>query len=159
AASITLIVVVSGTAYAIVPMRGPFGWLGAVAAVGVLLLLAPLTLRRARTIAVSEHPVADAAVAIAFLLTLLVLGFAGTYVVLADHPGQVVGVETKVDAVYFTLTTLSTVGFGDIHAGGQAARVVVSLQVVVDLAFLALAVRLLTAVARHRLDRPPSSPG
>ncbi len=154
AASIALIVVVSGSAYAVVPMRGRFGWLGAVAGVGVLLLLAPLTLRRARSIAVSEHPVADAAVAIAFLLTLLVLGFAGTYVVLADHPGQVAGLETKTDAVYFALTTLSTVGFGDVHAVGQAARVVVSLQVVFDLAFLALAVRLLTGVARQRLDQP-----
>ena len=59
-----------------------------------------------------------------FLLTVLILTFAGTYVVLADHPGQMEGIETKIDALYFTVTTLATVGFGDIHPVGQVARVV-----------------------------------
>lgn len=157
--SIAAIVVVGGTAYAVVPMRGRFGWIGAVAAVAVLLLLAPLTLRRARSVAASDRPVADAVVAIAFLLTVLVLGFASAYVVLADHRDQVVGIETKLDAVYFTLTTLSTVGFGDVHATGQAARFVVSLQVVVDVAFLALAVRLLTGIASVRRTARPGPAG
>jgi voltage-gated potassium channel len=159
AVSIVAVVVVGGTAYALVPMRGRFGWVGAVGAVAVLLLLAPLTLRRARSIAVSEQPVADAAVAIAFLLTVLVLGFASAYVVLADHRDQLVGLETKLDAVYFALTTLSTVGFGDIHAKGQAARLVVSLQVVVDVVFLAVAVRLLTGIASVRRTASPGPAG
>lgn len=148
-ASSVAIGVVGLVVYGLVPMRGRFGWVGALAAVAVIGLLGPLTLRRARSIAVSEQPVADAVVAIVFLLTLLVLGFAATYVVLEDHD-QMVGLRTKVDAAYFALTTLSTVGFGDIHAKGQAARVVVSVQIVVDLAFIAIAVRLLTTVALRR---------
>jgi voltage-gated potassium channel len=150
AASIAAVLVAGGCIYAVVPMRGPLGWIGALGAVAAPLLLVPVTVRRARAIAVSEQPVADAAVAITFLFTMLVLGFASTYVVLADRTHGMVGVETKIDAAYFALVTLSTVGYGDVHAAGQAARVVVSIQIVVDLAFIAVAVRLLTNVALTR---------
>ena len=44
------------------------------------------------------------------------------------------------DAVYFTVTTLSTVGFGDVVATGQArARVAVTCQVVFSVTFISLA--------------------
>jgi hypothetical protein len=55
--------------------------------------------------------------------------------------------STRIDAVYFTVTTLSTVGFGDVHAVGQAARLVVTGQILVNLAFLGIVVRVLARAA------------
>jgi voltage-gated potassium channel len=44
-------------------------------------------------------------------------------VVATTVPGQFVDLRTKTDALYFALTTLITIGCGDIHAQGQLARV------------------------------------
>jgi hypothetical protein len=79
-----------------------------------------------------------------------VLFFSATYYTLAlDDPGQMVGLKTRLDALYYTLSTVSTVGFGDINASGQAARAVVCLNIGFNLVVLTLAV---TAIreGRHR---------
>ena len=55
------------------------------------------------------------------------------------HDGQFVGLETRTDALYFTLATLLTVGFGDVHAAGQLARALVSIQMVFNVLMLATA--------------------
>jgi voltage-gated potassium channel len=136
--------------YAVAPMQGRRAWFGLVLGVAALVVIVPLTVRRARRLLVSDRPILEAAETLVLLFTLLVLGFASGYVVLSQHTGQLEGVDTKIDALYFTLTTLSTVGFGDAHAVGQAARVVVSVQMVFDLVFIATAVRLLASVARER---------
>jgi hypothetical protein len=69
-----------------------------------------------------------------------VLFFALTYYVLqAGDPNQVIGLQTRVDALYFSLSIISTVGFGDVHATAQAARAIVSLQIGFDLLFVSLA--------------------
>lgn len=47
---------------------------------------------------------------------------------------------THVDALYFTLTTFSTVGFGDIHPMSQGARLAVSIQIVLDTLLVVVAV-------------------
>ena len=44
--------------------------------------------------------------------------------------------------MYFSTTIFSTVGFGDITAKSQAARVVVTLQMFLDLVILGLVARL-----------------
>ena len=69
-----------------------------------------------------------------------VLFFALTYLVLgAGDPNQIADLQTHVDALYFSLSIVSTVGFGDVHATGQAARAIVSLQIGFDLLFISLA--------------------
>jgi hypothetical protein len=89
------------------------------------------------------------------------LFFAGVYYSLqARDPRQISGLHTRLDSIYFTLTTLSTVGYGDIHAAGQAARAIVTLQMVFDLLVIGLAVAAArAAVAEHRSEatrRPPA---
>ena len=49
---------------------------------------------------------------------------------------------TRTDAMYFSTTIFTTVGFGDITAKSQAARVVVTLQMFLDLVILGLVARL-----------------
>ena len=70
--------------------------------------------------------------------------------------GQINGVITKLDALYFTVTVVSTVGFGDITAVGQTARAVVTIQMIFDLAFLAIAVRVLARAAEQAHSRRQS---
>ncbi|WP_205328390.1 potassium channel family protein [Glycomyces sp. YM15] len=53
------------------------------------------------------------------------------------RPGQFAGLDTRVDALYFALSTLSTVGFGDVSAQGQLARVVVCVQMVFNFTAIA----------------------
>ncbi len=61
------------------------------------------------------------------------------------------GRRTHTDGLYFTVTVLSTVGFGDITAKTQAARPVVTGQMIADLVIFALAVKVIVgAVGRGR---------
>lgn len=78
-------------------------------------------------------------------LYVLVLTFALAYAALAAHgSGQFSGLENRVDALYFSVTIVSTVGFGDIHATGSAARLLVTVHMVFNLVYLGTALRLLT---------------
>ncbi len=62
---------------------------------------------------------------------------------------------THTDALYFTVTVFSTVGFGDITAKTEAARLVVTAQMIADLAVIGLGLRVIVgAVTRSRQQRP-----
>jgi voltage-gated potassium channel len=96
-------------------------------------------------------------VTLAASLYLAVLLFAASYLLLErNRPGEFVGLHTHTDALYFTLSVVSTVGFGDVHAAGQLARALVSLQMVFNLGYLGVALSLVRSVGRpgpqkHRL--------
>lgn len=76
------------------------------------------------------------------------------YLGIASRSGEFVGMTTRVDSLYFTMTTLTTVGFGDIHTAGQAARVAVTTQLFFDVVFVGLAARLVgPALARSMAAR------
>jgi voltage-gated potassium channel len=75
----------------------------------------------------------------------LVLTFALVYAAIAYyHPDQFVGLETRTDALYFSVTIVSTVGFGDIHAEGTSARLLVTAHMLFNLIYLGTALRVLT---------------
>lgn len=76
------------------------------------------------------------------VLILLALVYYGLAV---NLPGEMVGISTRIDALYFTATTMGTVGFGDIHAAGQIGRSVVLVALLFDAAFIAAVARLLNA--------------
>ncbi|MGB7448524.1 MAG: potassium channel family protein [Ornithinimicrobium sp.] len=85
---------------------------------------------------------------LAALLIVVVVLFALSYYLL-EHlsPGQFTGLSNRTDALYFAMTTLTTTGFGDIHAEGRLARLLVTGQMFFDLAFLAT----VGAIASSRL--------
>ncbi|MET0929934.1 MAG: potassium channel family protein [Aeromicrobium sp.] len=60
------------------------------------------------------------------LMALLVMSFSmAFYLVDLLSPGQMSGLSTRTDALYFTLSTMTTIGYGDVHAEGQLARALV----------------------------------
>jgi voltage-gated potassium channel len=87
------------------------------------------------------------------LLELVAVVFAlGYYVLALSTPGEVAGLETRTDALYFTLSTLATVGYGDVHAVGQLARGLIIVQIVFDAVFVAAVVATLRVRVRARAD-------
>lgn len=66
---------------------------------------------------------------------------------------------TRTSALYFSVTVLSTVGFGDITAKTDAARLVVTAQMFFDLLALGLGVRVFVGAVklgrqRHTQHQP-----
>jgi voltage-gated potassium channel len=70
-------------------------------------------------------------------------------------------VLTPFSSMYFSLTILATVGFGDIAPVTVPARSVAMAQMVLDLVFIGVLVRVFTNVAKrslaNRFDKPESS--
>jgi voltage-gated potassium channel len=88
------------------------------------------------------------------LLELVAIVFAfGYYLLDVTTPGEIAGLRTRTDALYFTLSTLTTIGFGDVHAAGQVARVMVTVQMVFDVIFVAAVVAVLSGRLRTRVGR------
>ncbi|MEU3314874.1 potassium channel family protein [Streptomyces sp. NPDC048387] len=114
-----------------------------------------------RTIIRSPIPVVRAVEALALSVPFFLLLFAAAYVVLAAlSPGSFGGRLSHTDGLYFAITVFTTVGFGDITAKSQTARLVVTGQMVADLIVLGLGFRLVTAAVRHsrRQQDPPRHP-
>jgi voltage-gated potassium channel len=85
------------------------------------------------------------------LLELVAIVFAlGYYLLDVTTPGEIAGLRTRTDALYFTLSTLTTIGFGDVHPAGQVARVMVIVQMVFDVVFVAAVVAVLSGRLRAR---------
>lgn len=145
-----IVVTVVFAAFVLLPLRGEHWWIGV--GVGTLMLAAmgPMALRHAFRILNAEKPLMAAFTSLVEMLAMLIAGFAAVYYAMNTSSAEVTGLDTRVDAIYFTVTTLSTVGFGDITAASQAARIVVTIQIVFDLLFLGVAVRVISTAATRR---------
>lgn len=128
------------------------------ATVGVGLLVTWLILREVR------GQVADPEQAsLVGLVTALVGGvvfFAlADYIVALSAPGQFIDLATKTDGLYFAMATLTTVGFGDVHAAGQVARAVVVVQLVFNVVVITTGASVLTRQLGTRIrGRGPTRP-
>ncbi len=129
-----------------------------VLAAGLLLLLAfaswqLLAVTRAR------YPAVRAVEALATTVPWFLLLFASAYFIMARaNPANFsTHVLTRTDALYFTVTVFATVGFGDITAVSQSARLVVTAQMMLDLLVLGLGLRMF--VGAVRIARRQAGPG
>jgi len=94
--------------------------------------------------------------AIPFLLLL----FATSYFLMARHDAHAFSQSlTRMDALYFTVTVFATVGFGDITASSQIARIAVTVQMMGDLVVIGLGLRLLLSAVQVGLSRRKGEPG
>ena len=99
----------------------------------------------------SPFPILRAANLLTTTLTLFILGFSLTYLALAEaNPSAFSEPLGKVSAVYFTVTVLATVGFGDITATTDLTRAVVTLQMLSGIALLGVLVRYVVGLASKR---------
>ena len=63
---------------------------------------------------------------------------------------------SRTDALYFTVTVFSTVGFGDITAKTEAARLVVTGQMIADLVTIGLAVKVIVGAVKQGRQQQPA---
>lgn len=146
---VVVITAILSVLYILMPLQTDLAWLGLVIGFAVLVCIAPFAVKRAITVSRSPFPMLAAAEAILLVVAMLIFGFSSVYLAVNREVGQFEGMTTRIDALYFTVTTLSTVGYGDVHATGQMARALVTLQILFDLSLLAVSVRLLLGAARQ----------
>lgn len=119
-------------------------------------LLLVILVWQVRQILRSELPVLRAVQGIALALPFFLCSYASTYVAMSDFSVDSFSEElSRTGALYFAIVTFGTVGFGDIAPLSDAARLVVSSQVLLDLVFIALVFRLFFAASRARLEGNP----
>lgn len=138
------------TAYYLLPFDRAATWHAlALLVIGLVALIALIGFQ-VRTIVRSPFPNLRAVEALATSLPLFLMLFAGTYYVMARlSPASFGGHLSRTDALYFTVTVFTTVGFGDISAKTETARLVVTVQMIADLLILGLGIRIiLGAVSR-----------
>ncbi|WP_142214499.1 potassium channel family protein [Streptomyces sp. SLBN-118] len=104
-----------------------------------------LLLRQIRD-AYIDRPGAHPVIVIPVLMLMAVLLFSGTYYALAKDPDSFQGLKTRLDALYFTVITLATVGYGDVVPLSQTARLVTMFQILYSFVILTAAA---TAVSRR----------
>ena len=88
------------------------------------------------------------------IIPLYLLLFASTYF-LMERASAANFTEplTRTDALYFSVTVFTTVGFGDISAKSETARVVLIVQMLADLALLGAGARVLLGAVRRGQQR------
>ncbi len=105
----------------------------------------------------AEHPELRAAEALAIAVPVVLIVFAFTYLSLSrSEPGSFSEPLNHVRAIYFVITVISTVGFGDITPKTDAAMILVSFQIVLDLILLVGIVRAVFFAAQVGVRRRQS---
>jgi voltage-gated potassium channel len=126
---------------------------------GVVLVVIVLAIQL-RTIVRSPYPLVRTVEALATTVPLFVIVFATTQLAIGSaQPGSYTQPMTRLDALYFTVTTFATVGYGDIAPVSQAARLVALMQMVLGLVLLGIIARVITGAAKlameqHRVGQP-----
>ena len=119
-----------------------------------LVVLAGMVAWQVRAIIGSEFPRVRMLEALFVAVPFYVVIFAVTYHLLAGSGDNDFGEPlSRSDALYFTVTVLSTVGFGDITPRSETARLVVTFQMLANLILIGLGARTLLGAAQLGLQR------
>jgi hypothetical protein len=142
----------------------PFTWAPALqvgaAVVAGAALIAGVGRWQLRAVAHAAFPALRAIEALAISTTVLLVLFASVYLTLShSDSGAFSEPLNHTGALYFTVTTLTTVGFGDIAATTDVARVTVMFQMLANFVVLGVLVKLIISVARERLANSPPPDG
>jgi hypothetical protein len=135
--------------YALLPIEGITTPETVVRLVIVLIALPLVFAVQVRAIKSARYPDLRATEAVIGAVTIFVILFALLYLgVGLSDPTNFSQSLDHVSAFYFTVTVLSTVGFGDITAQSDVSRVLVTIQMLLDLALIAIVVRVFFEAAR-----------
>ena len=161
ALSTVLLVVI----YYWLPLDGAIDNAAAVILVVGLILFGYVVARQVRSIVESAAPRLRAIEVLFTLVPFFILLFAGVYFAIGHAtPGSFTQPLDRTDAIYFTVTVFATVGFGDIAPVTTTTRVIVTIQMLADLALLGAGLKLLLGAVQMGLKRqsastPPSDGG
>jgi voltage-gated potassium channel len=132
-----------------------------------LLAIAIIVVWEVRLILKADYPVIQGIEALAVTVPLFLLLYSTAYFLIENaSPSSFSQHLTRTDALYFTVTTFATVGYGDITAKSQGTRVIVIFQMLTDLVVLGFGVRVLVEAvqlsrqrqAQQGSDAPTPSP-
>jgi voltage-gated potassium channel len=113
-----------------------------------------------RAIEDSANPALRALEGLFLAVPLFLLLFASSYFLMSrSDSGTFTAPLSRTDALYFTVTVFSTVGFGDLSAQTGTARLVVSAQMMLDLVILGVGVRVILGAVERGRDRLSDEPG
>jgi voltage-gated potassium channel len=142
--------------YYLLPLdRNSIGVALGILAVGLLTLVG-LVAFQVRSIIRAAYPALRAVGALATSVPLFLLLFAGTYFVMGTiSVGNFSQPLTRTDALYFTVTVFATVGFGDITAVSEAARVLVTGQMVAGIVIVGIEARIIVDAVKRGQQRQP----
>ena len=116
-----------------------------------VVVLATVLAFQIRAVSRSPYPGLRALETIGTSFPLVILSFASTYYGMGRaDPGNFNEVITRTDALYFTVTVFATVGFGDIVATSQAARIAVTVQMIVNMVLIGGIARVLFGTVQQR---------
>ncbi|MFF7641939.1 ion channel [Streptomyces canus] len=144
--------------YYLLPMDSEFSGGSAVGLVVGLMAMLALFAWQIRKITRSPSPRLKAVQALSTTLPLFLLLFAAAYYLLerSTH-GSFSEPLTRTDSLYFTLTTFSTVGFGDITAVTQTARIITMIQMTGNLLLVGVAAKVVAGAVQTGLRRKEKS--
>jgi hypothetical protein len=115
-----------------------------------------------RTILRSPYPRLRAVEALMTSGPLFIVLFAALHFVIAQvNPTSYTQPMTRLDALYFTVTTFATVGYGDLSPVSQTARLAALVQMVCGLFLVGVIAKLLLGItqeSRGRLTPGPEAP-
>lgn len=110
--------------------------------------------RQIRGVYKSRFPNLRAAEALILVAAMFLAIFSMAYVVLSlTEPGSFTEPLTPFTGYYFALTVLATVGFGDITPVTMVARSITMVQMSLDLAFIAVIIKIMGGVARRAVEQ------
>jgi hypothetical protein len=156
---VVLVVSLLSAAYFLLPARRPDDGTGLLWLVLMLGVFAAVVGAQVPAIVRSRYPILRAVESLAVLVPLYLLIFARLYLANSIHDPE--GFSRPLDhvtALYFTVTVFATVGFGDIVASSQSMMLLVTTQMIINLAVLGLGIRLLTSAARRGIARRGGHP-
>ena len=146
--------------YYVLPLDQPLTADTAVRVLIGLLVFAGIAVWQVKTIAGSRYPGLKAFEALGMIVPFYLLVFASTYFVMQRASAAAFTQPlTRTDALYFTVTVFSTVGFGDITPKSEAARVLLIFQMLGDIALLGAGARVLLGAVRRGQQRGRNASG
>ncbi len=155
---VTVVFVVLALLYSFAPLGRRFDGNVVAELTASLLVLVLVTAWEFRNVSRTRYPEVRALEAVGVTLPLVLLPFAAAYYVMSHEVHASFDANlTRLDALYFTITTFATVGYGDITAKSQAARAVVTGQMIIDLVLIGVIAKAIFGAAQRRRNTLRSS--